>query len=103
MSFSGATLYVLSPELEQTLYPKHVVLYFLGQGWSIRLVITDYQMPKLNGLGLLGAIKGVISEFPVIALSTDKNLEGDFLAVSAFVFLKNHSNSPRRTAGLHAH
>ncbi len=56
---------------------------------DIRLVLTDYQMPGMNGLELLQAIQQTVPEIPVIVMTAfqDARVELDALSLGAAGFI----------------
>ena len=53
---------------------------------SYSLLITDYMMPKLNGIELIKRVKGLNLSLPIIGISGSDN-EKEFLAVGARLFM----------------
>lgn len=56
---------------------------------GVDLVITDYEMPRLDGLGLLRRIRGDagLARLPVIVVSSRADLEGPVLAAGADAYV----------------
>jgi len=61
---------------------------------QVDLVLTDYNMPDMDGLEMLTAIQKISSEIPVVVLSARGNLkvEQEFLKKGAFEYLEKPCN-----------
>jgi len=73
-------------EVEEAWDGQHA-LFRMGEG-GYDLVLTDYRMPKMDGLHLLKALKAWWPHIPVVFLSAEAGGAGrDALALGAFAWL----------------
>jgi DNA-binding NtrC family response regulator len=70
-------------------------LSIIQQSTVIDLVITDYQMPDMNGLDLAMALRQILPAVPVIMVTAYSSIENYFRSMSLGVF--EYVNKPINT------